>query len=390
MSTFAQVAVAEADDRSVLSGPEYRVLHVVNGEHYAGAERVQDLLAEYLPEYGVEVGFACVKPVAFPERRHYRKAPCWSVPVTHPWPRGAARELSELAAGEAFDAIHAHTPRSLWAALPAARRCGLPIVYTMHDVNLAEVDAPHRQWIKRRTMRLLRQVDMVLSVSPAALDIADQRKLGRQRRLVPNGVPTQPARGPFVPGKPLVVGTVALLRPRKGVETLIDAVGSLRRQGVDMVLQLTGPFESAEYERFVRRELERQSMVADEVLCGHVRDVPDALRKLDLFVMPSLLPEGRPMVVMEAMAVGLPVVGSDVAGVRDLIRHQVDGALVPPGDSHRLAEAIRWTLADGDRWQRLSEQSHRRQQSLFSAERMAERTAAVYRRLLAETARPRG
>jgi hypothetical protein len=51
-----------------------RVLHVINGEHYSGAERVQDLLASYLPDAGYEVGFACVKPGRFSQVRHCREA----------------------------------------------------------------------------------------------------------------------------------------------------------------------------------------------------------------------------------------------------------------------------------------------------------------------------
>ena len=379
MPVFADLASApepSALDRSVAT---CRVLHVVNGEHYAGAERVQDLLAEYLPREGVATGFACVKPAEFPKRRHFQKAPCWSVPVAHPWPRAAVRELAELAAGEAFGMMHAHTPRSLWAALPAARRMGVPVVYTMHDVNLIESDALHRQWIKRRTMRLLRQVDALIAVSPAALDIAERFGLGRHRQLIPNGVPCQ-ARAKHSPRQDrAVVGTVALLRPRKGIETLIESIGTLRRAGSDIDLRLIGPFESREYERSIRRELARYDLRAEEVLTGFVSDVTSALCELDLFVMPSVLDEGLPMVVMEAMAVGLPVVGSRVAGVRDLIRHEVDGALVSPGEAKPLADAVRWALADSARWGYLSEQAYRRQQALFSAERMAHRTAELYR-----------
>src|SRR5262245_62129639 len=58
-----------------------RVLHVINGEHYAGAERVQDLLAQRLPEFGFDVGFACLKPHQFPRQRQARDVPLFEVPM---------------------------------------------------------------------------------------------------------------------------------------------------------------------------------------------------------------------------------------------------------------------------------------------------------------------
>src|SRR5688572_4459141 len=71
-------------DRRESAGPAVgliRVLHVINGEHYSGAERVQDLLAEALPDLGFEVGFACVKPGRFPEARRYRDARLYEMPM---------------------------------------------------------------------------------------------------------------------------------------------------------------------------------------------------------------------------------------------------------------------------------------------------------------------
>src|SRR5450631_2938733 len=57
------------------------VLHVINGEHYSGAERVQDLLARRLPQFGYEVGFACLKPVRFPVARETKSAELFELPM---------------------------------------------------------------------------------------------------------------------------------------------------------------------------------------------------------------------------------------------------------------------------------------------------------------------
>ncbi|HEX4147661.1 MAG TPA: hypothetical protein VHY20_01680, partial [Pirellulales bacterium] len=68
--------------------PLVRVLHVINGEHYAGAERVQELLAARLPELGFEVGFACMKPRLFPELRHSTSAAIYDVGMRSKLDRG--------------------------------------------------------------------------------------------------------------------------------------------------------------------------------------------------------------------------------------------------------------------------------------------------------------
>ncbi|HHK41670.1 MAG TPA: glycosyltransferase family 1 protein [Planctomycetaceae bacterium] len=361
-----------------------RVLHVINGEHYAGAERVQDLLAEHLKPLNIETHFVCVKHDTFEARRHWKDAPLTSIPVRSPWPRSAIRQLADRLRREAFDLVHAHTPRSLWLAAPAADRARLPLVYTLHDVSLNEPVSWLRRRLRNRTLRLLRRADAVIAVSPAALEVAESLELGVTRILVPNGVPRR-ERAKEYPGSPPVFGTVGLLRPRKGIETLVEAAGYLRAQGADFRLRIVGPWENPEYARLIQREVARAGIEEYTEFPGFVSDVDRALGEFDWFVMPSVLAEGTPMVVLEAMAAGIPVIGSRVPGVVELIRSGVDGYLVPPGDARQLADqmatACQIAAAKTRKWSDMSEQAWRRQRALYSAEVMAERTAACYQRL---------
>src|SRR5262245_45174319 len=93
-----------------------RVLHVINGEHYAGAERVQDLLAARLPEFGYEVGFACVKPVQFPNLRKSTQTPLYDLSMRSRIDLRAAWELRRIIRQDGYELLHAHTPRSLLVA----------------------------------------------------------------------------------------------------------------------------------------------------------------------------------------------------------------------------------------------------------------------------------
>ncbi len=373
-----------SDDSGVLPQTR-RVLHVINGEHYAGAERVQDLLAEHLRPLGVETEFVCVKSRTFDARRKSIDVPLKSVPVHSPFPLRAIGELAGRIREEGIALLHAHTPRSLWLAAPAAIKAEVPLVYTLHDVSLQEPVSALRALLRRRTLRLLRGVDAVIAVSPAALELAERLGLGVYRVLIPNGVPTRPP-AKEQPNRPPVVGTVGLLRPRKGIETLVEAAGLLRQRGVDFRLEIVGPWESEEYARLIHREVARADVGDITEFPGFVSEIDEVLDRLDWFVMPSVLPEGTPMVVLEAMAAGIPVIGSDVAGVRDLVRHRIDGFLVKPGDAaelaERLFEGITEACTNSRPWRDMSRQVRRRQQTLYSAEVMAQRTARCYERVL--------
>src|SRR5262245_9655013 len=89
-----------------------QVLHLVNGEHYYGAERVQDLLARQPPTFGCEVGFACVKPRRFPAARESQQAPLVEMPMHGRFDLRVVKRIAELVQADGYDIVHAHTPRT--------------------------------------------------------------------------------------------------------------------------------------------------------------------------------------------------------------------------------------------------------------------------------------
>jgi glycosyltransferase involved in cell wall biosynthesis len=119
---------------------------------------------------------------------------------------------------------------------------------------------------------------------------------------------------------------------------------------------------------------------------GNRPDVPRLLAASDLFVLPSLW-EGLPMALLEGMAAGLPVVATDVAGSRQVVRDGRDGILVPPGDAAALASAMAAVLANDEERARLGRAARDRVEQEFSAVRQAERHAEAYEAVLARRAR---
>ena len=118
-----------------------------------------------------------------------------------------------------------------------------------------------------------------------------------------------------------------------------------------MRLRAVGGFETPDYEQHIHREVARLGLECAIDWTGFTRDVPAELARLDLFVLPSLFGEGLPMVVLEAMAAGIPLVATRVEGIPEAIRPGIDGLLATPGDAEALAAAIDSYLTGQADWQ---------------------------------------
>lgn len=367
-----------------------RVLHVINGEHYAGAERVQDLLAQRLPELGFEVGWACVKPKKFPTLRHAQQTPLVETPMRGKLDLRPVRALVGLIRRDGYQLIHTHSPRAALVGRLASAWTGLPLVHHVHGQTAIEVDRSWNfrvsAWVERRT---LRGADAVIAVSPsAAAYMSSQRGAPRRVVVVPNGVPAQgPLERRCRPGERWTLGMVAMFRPRKGAEDLLHAVARLRREGLDVVIRAVGGFESPAYQSELQDLAMRLGLSRSIAWTGFSSDVPAELKQIDVLALPSVLCEGMPMVVLEAMAAGVPVIGTRVDGITDVIRDRQTGLLVNPGDPADLARSIRGLITGAVDWRILRRLAHEEHALRYSDVRMAEGVADVYRDVLAARGR---
>jgi glycosyltransferase involved in cell wall biosynthesis len=386
-----------------------RVLHVINGEHYSGAERVQDLLAGALPEFGFEVGLACVKPGWFLAARKCREAPLYCVPMRSRFDFRAVGHLVRIIRREGYQLLHAHTPRTLLIAVLASLVAGVPVVYHVHSPTSRDSARP---W-QNRVNAVIEWVCMwmasaLLAVSGSLGEHLRRLGFGKRRvSVVRNGVPgpscvlgaRRPtlrvsACRPHSPGhsarpqprgttnREWVLGTLALFRPRKGLDVLLDALAKLRREGLPVRLRAVGGFETPEYERQIKTLADQLGLVDAVEWIGFADDVDREFARMDLFVLPSLFGEGLPMVVLEAMAAGVPVVATRVEGVPEAIRDGRDGLLAEPGDPFSLARAIGRVVRGEVDWTALRTSGLRRHADAFSDRSMAAGVAEVYGRVL--------
>jgi glycosyltransferase involved in cell wall biosynthesis len=206
---------------------------------------------------------------------------------------------------------------------------------------------------------------------PAALDRASARaRLGEAGR------------------RRVLLGVVAQLSPWKGQDTAIEALGALRREGIDAQLLLIGSakfvqratrFDNDAYVSALH-ELAASEGVAERVSwLGEREDVPALIRALDVLLLPSWEePFGR--AVAEAMALEVPVIATDVGGPREIVREGREGLLLPPRAPARWASAIARLAGDPELAARMGRAGRERAQQQFTTERHARATLDVYER----------
>jgi glycosyltransferase involved in cell wall biosynthesis len=186
------------------------------------------------------------------------------------------------------------------------------------------------------------------------------------------------ATAPSVPLKPegrTTVGVAARLAKVKGIAYLIEAISHL--ENVDLEIAGDGP-EHAELERTAA-----VFGVSDEVtFTGWVDDVSEIMSRWDIYAQPSIA-EGLGIAALEAMAQGIPVVATDVGGLREVVIDGETRYLVAPKSPARLAARIRDLSNDADLRARLGDAGRRRAREEFSRERESAAIQSAYEKLLA-------
>jgi len=171
------------------------------------------------------------------------------------------------------------------------------------------------------------------------------------------------------------IGTACRLSPLKGIKYLLQTLKMLRAEfGSSVHLWIAG---SGGAERKLRLHSERLGVSSAVRWLGHLSDLSQFYRSIDVFVLPSFS-EGLPLVVLEAMAAGVPVVATRVGGVPEVIVDGYNGLLVDPGDSRGLAAAIARLLRDPGLRCRFAISGRKVVSERFTLQRMAAATASFY------------
>ena len=363
------------------------VLHVINGEHYAGAERVQDLLAGGLAPLGFNVTQACLKPGRFAAMRQNRSVPLVDVPMRNRFDPRPALKLARLVRAGGFRLIHSHSVRAALVAGLASKLTGVPMIHHLHSPTNRDSTRLWQDRMNAWAERLgLWRASALIAVSASLGEYARRQGYAAEKVVViPNGVP---ARRP-IPVRDgakttWTLGMIALFRPRKGIEVLLHAMALLRSQGMAVRLRAVGDFETASYGHGVQH------------LASTRTDRRDRLDRLPTGRGRPVGPNG-PARAAQPFRRGPAdgAVGGDVgrpAGGGHGRGRNPRGGPRRPGRSFWFRRAIRGCLprrsggswAARLDWHALHAACRARHSERFSDVRMAAEVAAVYRRVLAE------
>jgi glycosyltransferase involved in cell wall biosynthesis len=294
-------------------------------------------------------------------------------------------ELVRLLRRERPDILHANSSKAGILGRLAAALTRVPIrIFTVHGWAFsAHSGLASRLYLwADRLMSPLTTVTICVSDYSRAKGLEARTCTAERTVVIPNAVEIPPATPAGRDRNPPVLVAVGRLKAPKDFLTLVRALALLRPGFGRALIVGEGP-DRPELEAEIQR-LE----IGDRVhLLGERRDVLELLADADLFVLSSAS-EGMPVSVLEAMAAGLPVVGSRVGGVPELVVEGETGLLVEPGDPDELAAAIDRLLDDPQLRRRLGEAGRARAQGRFALESFRRAHVELYSRELARRGLP--
>lgn len=356
------------------------IVHVNSNLPWRGGEQQVLYLTQWLHAQGHRSVVCCPPQSVLYERLHAAGLPCLALPMRHELDLQAAWRLGRYVQQQRADILHLHTPHAHTIGLlasPLARQARL-IVARRSDF------APARHWLNRYKYASPRL--HYVAVSQAVRQVLVASGVAAQRvETVYSGidlhrftkVTTAP---PLFPAGTRVIGTVGHLAGQKGHQYLLEAMALLVRDEPHLGMVLVG-------DGALRPALEAQAaelgIMPHVRFTGFQRDVLPLMQGFDLFVFSSYF-EGLGTAILDAMALGKPVVATHAGGIPEAVADGVTGVLVPPRDPQALAAALRQLLHHPEQAQRFGDAGRQRVEQHFTAEQMAHGTLQVYQRILAD------
>jgi glycosyltransferase involved in cell wall biosynthesis len=313
---------------------------------------------------------------------------------------GALR-LSAMLKREPPHVVHTHLFGANLVGRWAARLARCPVVSTYHDADYEPVVRAGNPSLTPFKQCLLQMIDAatVAATSPRLVAVSEyvarsvrHRIRADDVRVIPNAVDTTVFRPDVERRKAVraqlglspstrVVACVGRMTRQKGQSTLIHAMAQVAKTIEDCQLLLVGDGPDNAELRRLANSLGLEKRIS---FLGVRSDVPDLLRAVDVLAVPSLH-EGFGLVLIEALASGVPVVASNTGPVPEIVDDGVTGKLVPAGDAPRLAGAITALLSDAQLWLAMSQRARSEAEHRFEIATML----AALERLYSEVARRR-
>lgn len=367
-----------------------KVVHVSESDEWSGGGAQLLALAEGLRSQGWDVRVACRPASGLDRHSSERGLPTFHVAIKEDYDLISAWKLADYFIKESIDVVHAHHNRSHAVCLLAKSLLRLklkkaPVLVVSRRVSFPPGKNPFSMWKYRS-----RLIDRIVAVADAVKDVLVKSGVSPAKiAVIHSGVdtgrfsPTTPS-GKFrrslgLPEGLPVIGKIANASPWKGQNILLEAAAKVLADGRRAHFLLAGRDTDGEW---VRGEVSRLKLEGKVSLLGFRTDVPDILSCLSVSVNAAVQGEGLSGALRESLTMGVPVVASDMAGNRELLKAGVGGYLFKPGDAQALAAKLEWVL---DHLDEARSSAHAwRQKALgdFSQDQTIAKTDALYRSLL--------
>lgn len=367
-----------------------KILHIIDSGGLYGAEvMLLNLVVEQLRQ-GMEpviasIGNPCCgeKPLEAEARRRgmqvetFRMRPGLNI--------AGAFKILRFARREGVDILHSHGYKGniLFGMIPKRLRV-IPVIATLHGWTCTGGCDRMRlyEWLDRISLRF---IDAVVVVNSAMREKVRLKGL----HVVDNGIPLD---GGDIPCRPedekcqvdpeiaefcsdgFTIGAIGRLSPEKGYDSLLEAVKEVAETNPEIRLVILG--EGAE-RGVLEEQIKRLGLEQRVLMPGYVADARRNMSLFNVFVLSSLT-EGLPIVILEAMQAGVPIVATRVGGVPDVLSGGAAGILVSSGDIRALADAIRKVLRDDDFCAWMVKKAYSIVQERYSSLAMANHYQAVY------------
>ena len=361
-------------------------MHIVHSESscgWGGQEiRVLEEAAGML-ERGHRVTLLCPREARIHEAAVRRGVPAVALPIARKGLTGLGAMRSWLAR-QPCSVLNSHSSTDSWlAALALLGMSPRPALVRTRHISAAIPDNIATRWLyqsatrhivttgERLRVQLIRdnrfRAETIVSV-PTGIDLA---------RFAPAGKAQAKARLGLDPAV-ACIGIVATLRSWKGHRYLVEAFAGLKGKDARLLLVGDGPGRDN-----LKRQVAGLGLEARVLMPGDQDDVVPWLQALDVFALPSYANEGVPQALMQAMAVGIPVISTPVGSIDELVRPEETGLMVPVQDAAALGAAIERLLAEPALAQRLALAARAWVSSRYSRERMLDSMEAVFRSVAA-------
>ena len=352
------------------------VLIVNAGRGWGGIESHSVVLASELVGRGHRVIVACSPGGHMRKNAEAAALPVEDLEVVNSGDLVSIAKLAVIIRRESIGIIIANSGKEYWPAAVAAKLLGRKILFVRHQTDRI-----------RKTTRWLinNHVDGVVAVSGAVKNALLSSGIAEGKievihngvsllRFDPSRIDRAEVRGELgISAKDFVIGAVGKLHQGKGVYELLRAAAVTEgERPVTLLFVGDGPEKEG-----IIREARRLGIAERTIITGIRRDVERMYAAMDIFVLPSTCDEAFGMVIIEAMAMGKPVIGTRVGGIPELISSGENGLLVPPGDAAALSEAIKKYLGDGEFAPEIAISGRRTVQAVFWEETLGERFEKV-------------